>query len=426
MLQNKGFNDDVLECAGLIARTKNNRWRDFFSDRIIFPIIDVSQGVIAFSARKYKEETFGGKYINTLETPLFKKHNTLFGLNYCRRRIAKERGAIVVEGQIDALQLIHHGLNLTVAALGTAFGEGHVQQLVNLGVNCVYLVFDGDLAGQEAACKTGGLFQKKGIEVYIVPMSKGEDPDTVITDKGINGLLSLFDEKCDYLTFLVDQYSKNINSPAGKNELVHTIARIIRGWENKVMIHESLRKLAQLVHVPDEVVGIGQEYVPQILIRKTSNVGSLSIDPDRIIESDLLRWLLIFRNESSKFINIVQQNLKESDFHVKICRSLYLSYLSLHQQKKDIDLLSLTVGCEEEMQDFISEVLQKKINKNRVDKHFIESIQRILDRNWMEHCEEIKTQIQSGKCSEEEVLELSKQFTELKKNPPTAVNNLAC
>ena len=168
VMQAKNIRDEILVEAGLLTSTKEGQWRDFFSDRIMFPIHSHSGEVIGFSGRKYKEETFGGKYVNTPETALFKKSRVLFGLNYSRKRIAKERKAIIVEGQIDALRLIQTGFNVTVAGQGTAFGEGHVKELMILGVNQVFLALDADKAGQEATAKIGHLFQKEGIDVKVV------------------------------------------------------------------------------------------------------------------------------------------------------------------------------------------------------------------------------------------------------------------
>ena len=161
----KQFSDEVLLSAGLTRVSQDGKQRDFFSERITFPIFNSQGRVIGFSARKFQEETFGGKYVNTSETPVFKKSRILYGLNYCRRRIAKERQAVIVEGQVDCLRLIFEGLDITVAGQGTAFGEGHVQELINLGVNRVYLALDSDLAGREASVKIGNMFQKKGVGV---------------------------------------------------------------------------------------------------------------------------------------------------------------------------------------------------------------------------------------------------------------------
>jgi DNA primase len=169
-LQKEHISLDLIKACGLAVQTAKGKIRDFFIDRITFPIHSPTGSVIGFSARKYKEETFGGKYINSSETPLFKKSNVLYGLNLSRQRIVKERRAIIVEGQIDALRLIDAGLDLTVASLGTAFGESHVQELLRLGIETVYLVFDSDHAGVEAAIKVGHFFQKESIDVHVVNM----------------------------------------------------------------------------------------------------------------------------------------------------------------------------------------------------------------------------------------------------------------
>ncbi|MFQ5728878.1 MAG: DNA primase, partial [Waddliaceae bacterium] len=158
IVHEKSISDDVMVAAGLLSPRASGGYRDFFLDRITFPIHHATGAVIGFSARKYKEDTFGGKYVNTPETPLFKKSRVLFGLNYTRRQIAKERKVIVVEGQLDALTLIHSGFNFTIAGQGTAFGEGHLQELIKLGINQAFLALDSDEAGFEAASKIGNLF----------------------------------------------------------------------------------------------------------------------------------------------------------------------------------------------------------------------------------------------------------------------------
>jgi DNA primase len=406
-LKSKNIGEDAVREAGLL----NNAGRDFFFSRITFPIRDAAGSVIGFSARKYRDETFGGKYINTGDTRLFKKSSTLFGLNYCRRRIAKERHVIIVEGQVDALKLIQAGFDVTVAALGTAFGEGHVKQLVNLGVSTVYLAMDGDTAGNDASSKVGDMFQKVGVGVRVLRMPPGSDPDTILTEKGVVFFNKMLKESVDYLTFLVEYFSKkmDINSPAGKQELVNTISKKIRNWENSVMVHESLRRLASLLKVPEHLISSGDEYTPQILIRKTANAGVADVDPDRILESDLLRWVLMSGGEGQKFLEIAQRNLKPEDFLVPICQEIY------QKCYYDFDLLSLAKG---DGQEFLDELSNKKINKDRAEQHFLEVLRAILERNWMLRCEDVRIKIISGQHSEDKATELVRQFTELKKDKP--------
>lgn len=421
IMHSKNIRDDILVEAGLLTSTKNGQWRDFFSERIMFPIHSSTGGVIGFSGRKYKEETFGGKYVNTSETVLFKKSRVLFGLNYSRKRITKERKALIVEGQIDALRLIQNGFNITVAGQGTAFGDGHVKELVQLGINQAYLALDADKAGQEATAKIGHLFQKEGIEVLIISMPSGQDPDTFLQEQGPQAFLKLMGSSSDYLTFLIRHLSQNLNldSPAAKNELIQNATKLIREWDHPVMVHETLRKLAHMMKVPEDFVGIGREETKNIYIKKSASVGTQTIDPDRILETDLLRWLLLLGQEQTWIFELVCKNLRKEDFRVSICQKIFVTYCHNYENQQPCDLLSLAIDLDEaEGQLVLADLVQKKINKEKAKQQVVETVQKILDRNWMEKRESIKIKIQSGQCTHEQALELAKQFDELKRNPP--------
>jgi DNA primase len=409
----------LLEEVGLLSKG-----REFFSDRITFPICDAVGSVIGFSSRKYKTDTFGGKYVNSPETPLFKKSKVLFGLSFSRKSIAKDRRALIVEGQIDALRLIHAGFNWTVAGQGTAFGEEMARELIHLGVRQVYLALDGDTAGKEATVKIGNLFQKEGIEVYVVMLPEKSDPDVILQEKGPEEWQKLLDKSADYLTFLVGHLSQSINmqSPAGKNELVQGIAKRIREWDHPLMIHESLRKLARLTHTPDAIIGAPEDNVPQIFVKRSASVTFSEIDPDRILEADLLRWLLLMGEASADLIKIAEANLKPEHFRSSAGRALYEKYMAAAAEGKPRDLLSLAIDLEKpEQQLFLAEVLQKKVNREKATALFIETVQRILERYWMHMREEIKLKIYSGQCNEQEVLALARRFDELKRQRPQVV-----
>ncbi len=412
--------EPLLKETGLVGQTG----REFFSDRITIPILDAVGSVIGFSARKYRAETFGPKYINTPETLLFKKSKVLFGLSYCRKRIAKEKKALIVEGQIDALRLIYSGYDWTVAGQGTAFGEEQAKELVHLGVRQVHLALDGDAAGQEAAVKIGHLFQKEGIEVFVVPLPQGCDPDSMIREKGPEIWQKLLDQGSDYLSFLVEHTSKTVNpqTPAGKNELVQTIAKRIRSWDHPLMIHESLRKLARLTQTPESMVGAPEDAAPQVYIKRSASVNFTEVDPDRILEADLLRWLLGSGHAPSHLIKIAELNLKPEHFRLAAARVLYEKILRITKEEKPCDLLSLTIDLENpEQQIFLAEILQKRVNRDKSLDGFIETVRRILERYWMNQREEIKLKIYSGQCSEADVLELAKRFDELKRARPQVV-----
>lgn len=418
----KELPDIVLQTAGLLSISEDGARRDFFSDRIMFPIRDGMGHVIGFSGRKFKEETFGGKYINTSETPLFKKSQVLFGLSYSRKTITKEKKALIVEGQIDCLRLIQAGFDFAVAGQGTAFGEGHVRELLNLGVQTVFLALDGDTAGEDAAVKIGDLFQKKGIEVSVIPLPPGQDPDTILRERGPDYFTALLEKPVDYLTFLVGKLAKTINldSPSGKNSLTQQVVERIRGWEHPVMVHESLRKLAELVQVPEELIGIGS--IQPINVKREAHVKQEGVDADKIVETDFLRLLFLAGDAAAKLFPLARSNLLPSQLKVGACQRLYAIFMEAFEAGQPTDLLSCAAGLEKEDEsDIVLEIMGRRVQLEKAEESMVSTLKRILQRNWMEERENIKLQLHSGKLSEEEALELAKQFDVLKKQIPEVV-----
>lgn len=403
LLKAKGISHEIAEACGLMSGNK-----EFFSSRIMFPIRSPSGFVIGFSGRKIKEETYGGKYVNTKETPVFKKSQILYGLNYSRSRIAKERIALVVEGQIDALQLIYQGLDFTVAGQGTAFGERHVEMLTQLGILTVYLAFDSDKAGLSAAAKVGDLFQKEGVEVKIVTLPPGYDPDLYLKEKGASAFLELMQRSEDYLSFIVRYHSLelNVETPAGKNELATMLSKQIRSWDQPLMVHESLKKLAELLKVPESLVGVGRMEISNIYLKKTEYAGHKTIDPDWVVETEVIRWLI----KHPTFLPLAKANLSHSAFTIPVCQKTY----TLCLESLPLDSLSLIMHLDEgEGQKLVEEIEHKKIpieQPNKLEKYFLEAIQKLLDRNFMIQREQIRVKIQSGAYSDEEALQLAEQF----------------
>ncbi len=421
-MQKHRYAADLLEKAGLIKTLPDGKKKAFFINRITFPILDVSGGVIGFSARKMDDETFGPKYINTPETPLFKKSRTLYGLSFSRRRIAKEKRAIIVEGQIDALRLIQAGFTITVAGQGTAFTEDHVTELLHLGTTKVYLALDGDEAGATAASKIGNLFQKEGVEVYVIPTPIGMDPDTILKEQGPLAFIELLKKAEDYLSFLLRYFSKetDFSSPSQKNHLIQTIVQRIRSWDHPLMVHESLRKLARLTQVPEKLVGVGQaEVCRPTYVKREGSLSEIEVNPERVLETDLLRWLYLSSDLSPKLFQIIKENLRPEHFSIPICRRLFSCYIDNTVAGKNRDLLRLANHLENpEEQLLFSEIVQKKVNPERAEEGVIETVTKMLQRHWMEERERIKIQIQSGRCSEKEILELAKKFDRIKRSPP--------
>lgn len=415
-LKERGVSEEVLVTAGLMSISAAGKARDFFSDRITFPIRDALGAVIGFSARKFKEETFGGKYINTPETPLFKKSRVLFGLSYSRSRIAKEGKALVVEGQIDCLRLIDAGFDYVVAGQGTAFGEDHVRELLQLGAKQVYLALDADVAGKEAALKIGHLFQKKGVDVKVVALPEGLDPDALLTQRGVEAFTSCLKEAPDYLSFAYVHLTKGEKqlSAARKNEIVSTLSAKIREGEMPVMVHESLKKLAEIALVPPELLGATR--LTSLPLKKRAFAGAQSFDPDRILEADCLRLLLLATSQYPSIVALARNNLSPEDLVFPAAVKLYTAFLS-GETSGDMLVWGSVLETEEE-RSFLSDVMGRKVNFAKAEESFKHIVIKILERQWMRKREAIQQKLQTPGITDEESLELAQEFNALAKSPP--------
>ncbi|MCH9632529.1 MAG: DNA primase [Chlamydiae bacterium] len=393
----------------------------FFYDRITFPIRSSQGAVIGFSARVFKEGATGGKYINSKESFLFKKSNVLFGLNYSRMRLAKGKKALLVEGQIDALRLIEHGLNATIAPLGTALTENHVDKLLQLGVEQAYLAFDSDDAGINAAIKSGHLLQKKKITTCIVPLPAGSDPDSYLQKNGAKGFAELLKQKISYLAFLMRVFSKRVDlsDPAQKARVVEKITKNIREWEDPVMVHESLKKMASIMQIPESALGLSEITPPHIYAASTASLKNSSAPTQQYLETEVLIWLLQRDLPTEEFFKIAQDNISKDLFEDSKCQSIYQILCDGFAQKSAPDSLSLLIECpDEETQSLVASLMEKKINKEHAKKLFVSALQRFLDHQWMKKRESIKLKIQSGVLSDDQALELAKEFDEIQKQRP--------
>src|SRR5579875_2829426 len=180
-LKGKGFSDEEIIAGGL-AREGRRGPVDRFRGRLMWPIRDLSGDVIAFGARKLDPDDDGPKYLNTPETPLFRKSTVLYGADLAKREISHRRQAVIVEGYTDVMACHLAGVPTAVATCGTAFGEEHVKVLRRLIMDAdwskgeVIFTFDGDAAGQRAARRAFETEQKFVTQTYVAVQPDGLDP----------------------------------------------------------------------------------------------------------------------------------------------------------------------------------------------------------------------------------------------------------
>ena len=210
---------DTLISTGLVRRGEYGLY-DFFRDKLMFPIFNAHGQIVAFSGRSLDGSE--PKYINTVDTELFHKRQTIFGFNFAREAIHRANRSIVVEGQIDAIQMQCHGFPETVAPLGTALTEDHIALLCKANRNITFC-FDGDAAGQKAAVRACGIvlpFLRDSSDVRFAFVTGGKDPDEVLKTGGIDAMKKIIDSATPLIDFLWDTTNKTylISTPGGRSQ----------------------------------------------------------------------------------------------------------------------------------------------------------------------------------------------------------------
>ena len=225
-LQAKKISVVAVEQAGLAVKKESGGYYDRFRDRVLFPIYDLSGREVAFGGRILGEGK--PKYMNSPESMIFDKSRLLFGLYPHREAIRKSRTAIVVEGNFDLLLLAVHGIDNVVAPLGTALTRSHIKSLRGY-CDEVVLLFDGDSAGLKAARRSIPFFLAEQVEGKVALLPEGHDPDSLVREKGAEGILQLVETAQPLAEFvfseLVQEYGLTLS---GKNRIMQELSELTR------------------------------------------------------------------------------------------------------------------------------------------------------------------------------------------------------
>ncbi len=248
-LTQQGFTAGDLAAAGLtIAREQAGKgatgFYDRFRARVMFPIVDLRKRVVGFGGRTLGDGT--PKYLNSPDTPLFKKGQTLFAFDQAREAIARTKTVIVVEGYFDAIALHQAGITHTVATLGTALTAEHIQGLRRFATNVV-LLFDPDAAGVRAALRGLDLFVNSGLGVKVVTLPDGDDPDTYVRKAGAEAFARLEAAAPSLLDYALEHSVKEAEAGSleGRIRSVDEILRILQKSEHPIEREERLRVVAE-------------------------------------------------------------------------------------------------------------------------------------------------------------------------------------
>ena len=255
-----GYNPEILLKAGLI-KEKNDKYYDFFRDRVMFPIFNVSGKVVAFGGRMLKSaksdnpNVYNPKYINTAETDVYHKSQVLYGISHAKADIRKQDVCYLVEGYTDVISLYQAGIKNVVASSGTALTKEQVQLVKRFTQNMVIL-YDGDAAGIKAALRGLDIVLEQGLNVKLVLLPDGEDPDSFVKKNGTDATLDFIEKRQqDFILFKASQGIEEVkNDPVKKSEMIKDIVESIAKIDDNIKRQLYIKQCADIVEVPENIL----------------------------------------------------------------------------------------------------------------------------------------------------------------------------
>jgi DNA primase len=255
-----GYNEEILLKAGLI-KEKNGKHYDFFRDRVMFPIFNVSGKVVAFGGRMLKSaksdnpNVYNPKYINTAETDVYHKSQVLYGISHAKAEIRKHDVCYLVEGYTDVISLYQAGIKNVVASSGTALTKEQVQLIKRFTQNMVIL-YDGDAAGIKAALRGLDIVLEQGLNVKLVLLPDSEDPDSFVKKNGTDATLDFIQKKQqDFILFKATQGIEEVkNDPVKKSEVIKDIVESIAKVDDNIKRQLYIKHCADIVEVPENIL----------------------------------------------------------------------------------------------------------------------------------------------------------------------------
>lgn len=340
-LAKQGFSASELAAAGLtVAREHASGFYDRFRGRVMFPIVDLRKRVVGFGGRILGEGT--PKYLNSPDTPLFRKGQTLFALDVAREAVARLKTVIVVEGYFDAIALHQAGLTHTVATLGTALTPEHIQVLRRFASKVV-LLFDPDQAGVRAALRGLDLFVNSGMGVTVVTLPEGEDPDTYVRQEGPDAFARLEAQAPSLLDFALEQSLKAAQSSTLEERIrsVDEILRILQKSEHPIEREERIRLVAERLGINQQRLierypALIQKSAPRVTTRRGETAPSAQLFKGPPEERDLV-FLLLQGQLSPTDV----RRLRPEAFSVPACRLIVEAALTCLDRDGRIGLRNL-------------------------------------------------------------------------------------
>lgn len=374
-LKGQGFSDEELTLAGLIKEGSKGQI-DRYRNRLIWPVKDISGDVVGFGARKLASDEVdqGPKYLNSPETPIYKKNQILYGLDISKKEIAKSRQVVIVEGYTDVMAAHLAGVTTAVATCGTAFGDEHIRIIRRLLMDAdafrgeVIFTFDGDAAGQKAALRAFEDDQKFVAQTFVAVEPNGMDPCELRQAHGDDAVRNLIARRVPLFEFAIKSViaSYDVKAAEGRVNALNQVAPLIGKIRDASLRPEYVRLLAGWLGMEVDVVSAA--------IKKNSKAGENQApvkinltDPILVLEREVLKVKLQLPALATGWVD-----LEEAAFSFP----LYDQLRKLIDQQSELNIQALLDNSDsDELKSLITELTVEPIRTDgQVSDRYINSI----------------------------------------------------
>lgn len=434
-LKAKGYDEKLIESAGIIIKGKYNNYYDRFRDRIMFPITDIMGRVIGFGGRITTESDSQPKYLNTPDTVVYNKRKNLYGL-FVAKSESSQKGIIIVEGYMDVITLHQEGFTNAVASLGTSLTIEQAK-LIKRYTDEVYLAYDSDEAGMAASVRGMEILNDAGLIVKVIMLTEGLDPDDYIKEKGreeFNNKIKKALPVMDYKLMMLKK-GHDLSSPLDKREYISKITPHLLKIKSYVERDAYIRKISEKLGIREEALRIdinsyskrnrlnnAIEHKKVLKTHNNKNNAKFKIVPAYMnAEWDLINLMI---NEDQVY-KLIKSNFNVLDFVDDLNREIAKIIYNLKTSQPEISSAEIVDKLEEvEYVKRFSHIVTREITYENAEKAAFDCIAKIKGYKVQQELNNIQQLIQEkeGSSNESDKNELNRllikyqELLERKKN----------
>ena len=420
-IKTSSFKDNVYEKTGLFIKTDRG-WRDRFRSRIMFPIYHQSGKSIAFGGRIFNSDD-PAKYLNSPETPLYRKSEVFYGLHKTRDSIRKFSTAILVEGYTDFLQLVQLGIPNVVALSGTALGINHANQIRKFASK-VYLAYDGDDAGVNATLRAGYVLFQAGVEPLVIPMPTDKDPDDWVREEGVSAFQEAMGSSMSLLLFHLQKKDVKNLSATERSRIVKEILKEISLINDGIIRDDLLKSLSQELQLDE--VEVFRLFNSQTRMKRVRADSEQSNTKDQPFTNTMQKAQLeIIRAIAFNFDEVYPSMKNIIDFQIFDEPILQKIGLLLIEDKKSKDL-SAIIDQFENMDEkrLVSEILFDEMSSDDPQLIIKECFSTIKKKLIKDQIKQARIKIRELESSGKDTKEIIIQVTDLQKSLQALTENI--